>query len=224
MAIRVAAVEDDARYRSSLETLFHHAPGFVWAGSYGSAEEALTAAATLVAHGEAPLWDLLLMDLDLPEMGGVEATRQLKRLAPGVAIVVLTVFEDVDSILRAICAGADGYLLKRAPAHELLRQLEAIVNGGAPLTAGVARTILDLLRTESPRLREVPRGPAGPALTEREREVLQALVEGKSYKQVAEYLAVSLDTVRSHIRSIYRKLQVHSVAEAVGRALRERLV
>jgi DNA-binding NarL/FixJ family response regulator len=224
MPIRVAAIEDDARYRSSLETLFNHAPGFVWAGAYEAAEPALAAGASLVARGESPPWDLLLMDLDLPEMGGVEATREFKRLIPAVAIVVLTVFEDVDSILRAICAGADGYLLKRAPADELLRQLEAIVNGGAPLTAGVARTILDLLRADPPMLRDAPRGPAGPALTEREREVLQALVGGKSYKQVADHLAVRLDTVRSHIRSIYRKLQVHSVAEAVGRALRERLV
>jgi DNA-binding NarL/FixJ family response regulator len=224
MTIRIAAIEDDARYRSSLETLFHHAPGFAWAGAYGSAEAALLAGAAVAAREEPPPWDLLLMDLDLPDMGGVEATRQFKRMVPTVAIVVLTVFEDVDSILRAICAGADGYLLKRAPVNELLRQLEAIVNGGAPLTAGVARTILDLVRTDPPMLRELSRGPAAPALTDREREVLQGLVAGRSYKQVADHLAVSLDTVRSHIRSIYRKLQVHSVAEAVGRALRERLI
>lgn len=224
MAIRVGAIEDDARYRSSLETLFHHAPGFSWACAYETAETALAEAAVLAARDEQPPWDVLLMDLDLPEMGGVEATRQFKRMLPSVAIVVLTVFEDVDSILRAICAGADGYLLKRAPAHELVHQLEAIVNGGAPLTAGVARTILDLLRTDPPTLREVRPGPPGPALTDREREVLHALVSGKSYKQVADHLEVSIDTVRSHIRSIYRKLQVHSVAEAVGRALRERLI
>ena len=159
----------------------------------------------------------------LPErMHGVEVTRQLKQMLPGLQIVVLTVFEDVTSIVNAICAGADGYLLKRTSANELVHQLEGIVAGGAPLTAGVARTILDVVRTAPPTAGG-SRGEA-PSLTEREKDVLQGLVNGRSYKQVGDELGVSLDTVRSHIRSIYRKLQVHSVAEAVSRALRERLV
>lgn len=221
MTIRVCAIEDDARYRDSLSALFTHAPGFSWAGAYARPTEALEAAAVATARGDAPPWDVVLMDLDLPGMHGVEVTRRLKEMLPNLQIVVLTVFEDVTSIVNAICAGADGYLLKRTSANELLHQLEQIIAGGAPLTAGVARTILDVVRTGA-----APSGSRGeaPSLTDREKDVLQGLVNGRSYKQVGDELGVSLDTVRSHIRSIYRKLQVHSVAEAVSRALRERLV
>ena len=222
MTIRVCAIEDDARYRDSLAALFTHAPGFTWSGAYARPADALEAAAVSIARGETQPWDVVLMDLDLPGMHGVEVTRRLKAMLPNIQIVVLTVFEEVNSIVNAICAGADGYLLKRSSALELLHQLETIVAGGAPLTAGVARTILDVVRTAPP----VPQGQRGeaPSLTDREKDVLQGLVNGRSYKQVGDELGVSLDTVRSHIRSIYRKLQVHSVAEAVSRALRERLV
>ena len=222
MTIRVSAIEDDARYRESLAALFTHAPGFSWGGSFARPSDALEAVAVGIARGEEQPWDLMLMDLDLPGMHGVEVTRQLKQMLPGLQIVVLTVFEDVTSIVNAICAGADGYLLKRTSANELVHQLEGIVAGGAPLTAGVARTILEVVRTAPPTAGG-SRGEA-PSLTEREKDVLQGLVNGRSYKQVGDELGVSLDTVRSHIRSIYRKLQVHSVAEAVSRALRERLV
>jgi DNA-binding NarL/FixJ family response regulator len=230
--IRVVTVEDDPQYRSSLEVLFGHARDFELVGSFDSPAAAL--AQLDGVHGtdgpsaeadEEPPWQLVLMDVDLPGMDGIACTRRIKQRLPTAAVVVLTVFEERTTIVEAICAGADGYLLKRTPAAELLTQLRAIAAGGAPISAGVARTVLDLVRTLGP-------GQAGAGsdgaerfeLTERELEVLRCLVQGMSYKRTAQQLDISLDTVRSHIRSVYSKLQVHSVAEAVSRALRERIV
>jgi len=219
--VNVVIIEDDSRYRASLETLFRHAPGYRVLGCHGSATEAVRAAE---AVDGGPSWDLVLADIDLPGMNGIEATRRIKKLMPRTRVVVLTVFEEPATILEAICAGADGYLLKRTPPGELLEALESVAAGGAPLTAEVARTVLGLVRDANPGL-----APSSTArdedlrLTEREREVLRALVRGLAYKQVAAELEISIDTVRTHIRGVYRKLQVHSVAEAVSRAIRERL-
>jgi DNA-binding NarL/FixJ family response regulator len=230
-ALGVVVIEDDVLYRASLSMLLSHAPGFRLHAAYASAEEALEALAWPEA---AAGWDLALMDIDLPGISGVEATRRLKTRRPDGLVVVLTVFEEPGVILEAICAGADGYLLKRTAPEELLEQLRAVAGGGAPLTSGVARTVLQLVR--EPRESRDPRGAAtGPGatagrgaaeavrLTERERDVLRALVDGLAYKQVADRLGISIDTVRTHIRGIYGKLQVHSVAEAVVRAIREGL-
>jgi DNA-binding NarL/FixJ family response regulator len=221
MPLRVAVVEDDSRYRHSLEMLLERSDGFALAGSFTSAAPALEA----LERMPTPPWDLVLMDLDLPRMKGIEATRQVKTRAPQLPVVVLTVFEEPATILEAICAGADGYLLKKMPAPELLAQLRGIAAGGAPITARVARTVLNLLRAHPSAPDTAPgRSPDHLNLTDREQEVLQCLVRGLAYKQTADALGVSLDTVRTHIRAVYRKLQVHSVAEAVGRAIRDRLV
>lgn len=224
--LRVAVVEDDPRFRASMETLFSHAPGFRLAASFGSPLALVNEAEKAARSGSAPALDLVLMDLRLPGMDGIEATRRLKRLHPNLPVVVLTVFEEPATILDAICAGADGYLLKRTSAREMLDQLRTVTEGGAPLTSRVARSVLDLLRSEAPE-GPVARGRspriAGLELTERERDVLRCLVDGRSYKEVAARLGISAGTVCSHAKSIYRKLQVHNVAEAVSRAIRDRL-
>ncbi len=223
--LRVAIVEDDPRYRSSLEQLFGHAEGFRLAGSFASPPSALAAAErALKEHDDSP-WDIIVMDLEMPRMNGIEATRRLKTLLPGVKVVVLTVFEEPSAILEAICAGADGYLLKKARARELLDGFHAVAQGGSPLTSNVARKVLDIVRMIGPTAGMEP-GPAPTRLhlTEREQEVLRALVEGLSYKQIADALGIGLGTVRSHITAIYSKLQVHSVSEAVSRAVRQRLI
>ncbi|HZI92865.1 MAG TPA: response regulator transcription factor [Patescibacteria group bacterium] len=225
MPLRVVVVEDDARYRSSLEQLFAHAPGFSLAASFPAAVSAVREAEQAAGQGTVPGWDLAVMDIEMPVMNGIEATRRLKAAMPGLKVVVLTVFEQPATILEAICAGADGYMLKRSRANELLDGLRAVAEGGAPLTPNVARSLLDLVREV--RIEPSPEQGASPTrldLTEREQQVLRSLVEGLSYKQAADILGISLGTVRTHVTSVYRKLQVHSVAEAVPRALKERLV
>lgn len=228
--LNVVIVEDDARYRESLSFLLALDPRFRLRATHGSALTAIDAIDAGDASdppGTRPAWDLVLMDLDLPGLNGIEATRRVKKRLPAVLVVVLTVFEEPARILEAICAGADGYLLKRTPPRELLEQLGVVADGGAPLTAGVARTVLDLIRDRPGAPGRPETGaplPGGPALSQREREVLRGLVDGLAYKQVADHLDLSIDTVRTHVRGLYRKLQVHSVAEAVVRALRDGLV
>lgn len=227
MIIRTVAVEDDSRYRAGLEALLAHSGDFHLLESFPSADAALAALREHRRPDSERCWDLVLMDLELPGTDGISAIRAVKDLVPGVTVVVLTVFEESHTVLQAICAGADGYLAKRARPGEILDELRAVMSGGAPLSAGVARTVLNLLRREAAAERPGrPRRDAMPALdlTQREQDVLRCLVGGMAYKQVAAHLAISHDTVRSHVRSVYSKLQVHSVAEAVGRAIREGLV
>ena len=224
--LSVAIIEDNAHYRRSLEALFNHAPGFTCAASYGSAQAALDEIDRMIRFGTEPDWKMVLMDIDLPGLNGIEATRKLKERLPDIAVVMLTVFEEPATILEAITAGADGYLLKKTPAPEILSQLRMIASGGSPLTPDVARTVLALLRSKNGLLGGTSSStpPTKLDLTEREQQVLQCLVKGCGYKQTASALGISTDTVRTHIRGMYRKLQVHSVAEAVARAIREKMV
>lgn len=218
--VRVALVEDNMRYRQSIELLLAHTAGFTLARSVARADLLLAEAKT-----DGPRrWDLVLMDLELPGMSGIEATRRLKAIDPTLPVVVLTVFEEPATILDAIAAGVDGYLLKKSSAGELLTLLRSILGGGAPLTPAVARTLLDFVRGQPAAHADPRRGVGRLDLSEREQEVLRGLVRGLAYKQIADECGNSLDTVRTHVRNIYRKLQVHSVAQAVGRAIRERLV
>ena len=219
--VRVALVEDNARYRQSIELLFAHAPGFTLARSVGRAEVLLAEA----ERDRPRAWDLVLMDLELPGIDGIEATRRLKALDPGVPVVALTVFEEPATILEAIGAGIDGYLLKKSSVVELLTLLRSVLGGGAPLTPAVARTLLDVVRNQPAARADADQvKTARLDLSPREQDVLRGLVRGLGYKQIADADGTSLDTVRTHVRNIYRKLQVHSVAQAVGRAIRERLV
>ena len=219
--VRVALVEDNARYRQSIELLFAHAPGFTLARSVGRAEVLLAEA----ERNRPRAWDLVLMDLELPGIDGIEATRRLKALDPGVPVVALTVFEEPATILEAIGAGIDGYLLKKSSVVELLTLLRSVLGGGAPLTPAVARTLLDVVRNQPAARADADQvKTARLDLSPREQDVLRGLVRGLGYKQIADADGTSLDTVRTHVRNIYRKLQVHSVAQAVGRAIRERLV
>jgi DNA-binding NarL/FixJ family response regulator len=224
--VRVAIVEDDPRYRSTLERFLSTLPEFALTGSFGSSQAALQAAEKAKETGERAPWDLVLMDLELPGLSGLETIRRLKQHFPSLPAIVLTVFEDPATVLEAISAGADGYLTKRISAPELRSQLRSILQDGAPLTPGVARTVLNVVRQfHSPNIGpQTPSGPARLDLTGREQEVLKGLVRGMTYQQVANSLGISVETVRTHIRSIYGKLQVHSVAEAVSRAIRNRLV
>jgi DNA-binding NarL/FixJ family response regulator len=217
VTIRLVAVEDDRRYRASLETLFAHAPGFRLVESFASGDALLNRVVESAAPERRP-WDLALMDLELPGTDGITCTRTLKEQLPGITVVVVTVREDANDVLAAICAGADGYLTKRTPPGEILAELRSVMDGGSPLSAGVARTVLELLRGQS----RPPRARLD--LTEREQAVLRCLVNGRTYQEAGDDLGISIDTVRSHVRHVYGKLQVHTVAQAVSRAIRDGLV
>lgn len=226
--IRVAIVEDSPSYRESLVTLLGHARGFAVAETFGNAERMLSAARERAARGAPAGWDLVLMDIELPGQNGIEATRRLHAMWPDLPIVMLTVFEDSRAILEAISAGASGYVLKKATARELLDQLRRVIDGGAPLSPAVASTIISIVRrldaSPSPAGGRPQTNPTRLDLTPREQDVLRCLVQGSTYAQCGERLGVSEGTVRTHVRSIYRKLQVHSVAQAIRKALEEGLV
>jgi DNA-binding NarL/FixJ family response regulator len=220
--MQIVITEDDPRYRAGLAALFECEPDHDLVDVFESPPPLLAAARAARERCDTPPWDLALMDIEMPGMDGVEATRALKMLFPDLPIVMLTVFEEPETILQAICAGADGYLLKKTSPAELLEQIGAIVAGGSPLTPGVARTVLDLLREGGTTRSAAPLSPAV-NLAPRELAVLRHLARGLSYKQVAYAESISLDTVRTYVRRVYRKLQVHNVAEAVGHAIRSGL-
>lgn len=219
--IRTVVVEDDRRYRASLCTLVESEPGLALAGAFEDPVSLLDEAEAYRDRGERPPWDVVLMDIDLPRMDGIEGTRHLKVAVPGVAVVNLTVFDEPATVLRAICAGADGYLLKRTPPDELVEQVVAVTQGGSPLTPTVARTLLGFVRTE-PKAAAAPVVPLG--LSDREREVLQDLARGLVCKQIADERGISIHTVRTYLRRIYEKLRVDTIAEAVAVAIRSGLV
>lgn len=221
MRRRVAIVEDNRYYREGLELLLGNEADFEVTTCVDSAEPLLAIANRAARNAEPAPWSLVVMDIELPGASGIDATRELKSLFAALHVVVVTSFEEPGRILAAILAGADGYIVKRADLEEILDELRAVIAGGAPMTPGVARTVMSLLRDSTA---GGPALPHGGLLTDRELDVLRCLVKGASYKIVAADLGMSLDTVRTHVRSIYRKLQVHNVAEAVGKALKQRIV
>jgi len=221
--LRLATVEDDPRYRNGLAMLLRSLPGFVHAASFAAAEPLLEAVRKARELGLPMPWDVVLTDMGLPDADGVALTGEVKRLFPQMRVVVLTVFDEPARVLAAICAGADGYLLKSSSSEELVDQLDAVVRQNAPLSSALASTVLRLVRESQADRFGSPNLPRDLGLTQRQLSVLRGLVEGLSYREIGERMDISLDTVRSHIRQIYAALQVHSVAEAVGYALRHGL-
>jgi DNA-binding NarL/FixJ family response regulator len=205
-SIRVALVEDDASIRGALEIVLNGAPGFECVGAFASAEDAL-----VQLPPRKP--DVVLMDIQLPHMSGVECVRKLKEQHPEIQILMLTVFEDDELVFDSLAAGATGYLLKRTPPGEILEGIAEVHRGGSPMSSYIARKVVRSFQ-------KPPRG-AGTnlPLSEREREILGHLAKGYRYKEIADTLAISLDTVRTHLRRIYEKLHVHSRTEAVVKFL-----
>jgi DNA-binding NarL/FixJ family response regulator len=223
--MRVAIVEDDGPYRGAISALFELAGGFGPTSQFPCADDAIDAARR-ATPGVAP-WDLVLMDIEMPGIDGIAATAAMKSVLPDVPVVMLTAFEDPERILAAIRAGADGYLLKRSDPSDILEEVRSIAAGGSPLTPSVARSILAHLRAGPPPSSTASGGSeaaAGWNLSEREMDVLRKLVEGLAYKQIADALSVSIDTVRTHLRHVYRKMQVHSSGEAISRAIKSGVV
>jgi DNA-binding NarL/FixJ family response regulator len=207
----VAIVEDDRLIREGLATLIDGSDGYRCTGAFRSMEEAL-------AHPWKEIPGVVLVDIGLPGISGIEGLSLLRAKYPGVALLVLTVYEDDDRIFQALCAGADGYLLKKTPPARLLESLGEMIGGGAPMSPEIARRVLRLFRDGRP-ARKVPHD-----LTPHELRLLKLLVEGHNYQSAAAELGVSFSTINFHMQNIYGKLHVHSKSEAVAKALRQRLV
>ena len=209
--IDVAIIEDQSEVGEGLAILINGTAGFRCAGSFRTMEEALR----LIAND---LPSVILTDIGLPGMNGIEGIRILKQRHSNVPIVALTVNDDDEEIFNALCAGASGYLLKDTQPARLLECLREVIAGGAPMSPEVARRVIQLFRE----FRPPDRAPHH--LTPAETELLRLPVEGHNYKTAAAELGISINTVSFHLRNIYEKLQVHSKSEAVAKALRERLV
>lgn len=193
--ILVAVVEDDAGLRRSLEFLLSHSPGFQFVGACGSAEEALK---------QIPRWcpEVVLMDIHLPNRSGIECTVLLKQELPKLQVIMLTVYEDTDTIFKALRAGACGYLLKRSMPEEILEAITEVQHGGAPMTSEIARKVL--VAFQEP----VPASADTEGLSRREREIMELLLRGFANKEIAAQLFISVPTVKVHLRHIYEKLHV----------------
>jgi DNA-binding NarL/FixJ family response regulator len=208
--IKVAIVEDQREIREGLGQLINATPGYRCTGIYASMEEALEK----IPHN---LPDLVLSDIGLPGMDGINGIRILKERYPELLILMLTVYDDNERIFDAICAGACGYLLKKTPWPKLVEALKEAVDGGSPMSPEVARLVITLFRQIKP-----PK-ESQYELTPHETRLLRMLVEGHSYKTAAAELNVSVNTIKFHLRHIYDKLQVHTKSEAVAKALRHGL-
>ena len=209
--IQIAIVEDSRQIREGLRQLIDGSEGYRVTASFRSMEEALPQLA-----GGLP--DVMLVDIGLPGISGIEGIRQLRQLYPQLHLLVLTVYSDDERIFDAICAGACGYLLKKTQPARLLESITEVAGGGAPMSAEVARRVVELFRTIRPPER------ADYHLTPHEIRLLQLLVDGRNRKSAAAELGVSVHAVSFHLRQIYEKLQVHSRSEAVAKALRDRLI
>jgi DNA-binding NarL/FixJ family response regulator len=207
-ATKVIIVEDNHTIREGLALLLNSSPGLECPASYESCEDMLAEVETLLP-------DLILMDIGLPGMSGIEGIRKVRGVLPEVLVLMLTVYEDNEKIFEALCAGASGYLVKNTKPARLVEAIGEAVGGGSPMTASIARKVVGFFGS-SGKLEAVD----DVKITGREREILSELSRGSTYSQVGDALFISVDTVRYHIRNIYRKMQVHSQSEAVAKALR----
>jgi DNA-binding NarL/FixJ family response regulator len=207
MPIKVAIVDDDEGIRTSLAALIRRASAFRLAGDYPDAETALKEIPRHPPH-------VVLMDINLPGLNGVECVRQLKAALPAVQFLMLTVYEDSESLFASLKAGASGYLLKRTASSRLLDAIQDVYHGGAPMTPQLARRVVQFFAKPAVQESTVTR------LTPGEKEFLDQLAKGYAYKEIADRMKISIDTVRSYVRTVYEKLHVHSRTEAVVKYLR----
>ncbi len=211
MAVKVLIYDDNEALRLSMEALIREQPGFEMLASMPNAE-------TIEADLQQLKPDVVLMDIDMPVVNGVQAVRNIRALDKEIPVIMLTVFEDNENIFNAICAGASGYILKRYATEEIPLAIRDVLTGGAPMTGSVARKVLQMV----PQAKSSDQEKSD--LSKKEIEILQLLIKGYSYKMIAAEIGISIDTVRFHIKKIYDKLHVHSATEAVSKAIRDRLV
>ena len=207
MQIKVAIVDDDEGIRSSLSALIKRAKDFKLLGEFANGDTALKEIPKLGV-------DVVIMDINLPDVKGYDCVRHLKEKHPGIQFLMLTVYEDSDSLFNSLRAGASGYLLKRTASARLLEAIRDVYEGGSPMTPQLARRVVQFFSK--------PAGESTPLakLTVSEREFLDQLANGYAYKEIADRMNISIDTVRSYVRTVYEKLHVHSRTEAVVKYLR----
>lgn len=205
--ISVSIVEDEKNLCQSISTFLNGSPGFRCVSIYGSAEAALQ-------HLPKDQPDVVLMDINMPGMNGIECVRHLKAMIPKLQILMLTIYEDTDQIFNALAAGATGYLLKRLEPAELLQAIRDVYAGGSPMSNSIARKVVASFQ-QANRAGEQPN-----LLSAREQTVLDCLAQGLAYKQIGDQLGISINTIRTHLRHIYEKLHVQSRTEAVAKYLR----
>ncbi len=210
MAYKLVIFEDNARLRQSLEMLLNDDNIFKVVGVYPDCMNAVK----VIEDTDA---ELVVMDIDMPGMTGVEGVKAIKEVFPEVKIVMHTVFDDDTRIFESICAGADGYLLKKTAPLQLIQSLEEVMKGGAPMSPFVAQKVFQFFRQKPAKTEEFN-------LTHREKEVLELLVKGNSYKMIASICTISIDTVKRHLQNIYHKLHVSCGTEAVAKALQQKIV
>ncbi len=205
--IRVALVEDEPGVRANLASIIDNAPGFETCGIYA---DGLSALKGIPANPP----DVVLMDINLPGISGTECVGRLKGVVPSLPVLMLTVYDDSDQVFKSLMAGATGYLLKRTPKDKLLAAIDEIISGGAPMSRQIARSVVQFFQELKQAPVTVQRAPEIKSLTEREEQVLMHLSKGYAYKEIADRLNISFETVRTYVRSIYEKLHVHSRTEA----------
>ena len=210
MATNISIVEDNDKLRGTLAKVIDRADGFKCVSDYGSAEDALADLPKIKP-------DVVLMDINLPGMNGVECVRKLKIILPATQVMMLTVYEDTDNIFNALAAGASGYMLKRTPAKELLEAIHEVRRGGSPMTTHIARKVV--LSFQKSAAASAKTAGELSELSDREQQVLDLLAQGLIYKEIAEKLGISYETVHTYIRRIYEKLQVRTRTEAVAKFL-----
>ena len=204
--INVAIVEDHQEIRDSLALLINATEGYECSATYGDCESAITGI-------DENIPDVVLMDIGLPGMSGIEGIKIIKQKHPEVDFIVLSVHENDENVFESLCSGATGYLTKETPPAKIIEAIKEVFEGGSPMSTQIARMVVGSFKLQP-----------SPSLTQRETEVLSHLCEGESYKMIADSLFISEETVRRHIKSIYKKLEVHSKSEAVAKAIKDKLV
>ncbi|HMU41844.1 MAG TPA: response regulator transcription factor [Ignavibacteriaceae bacterium] len=211
--INVAIVEDNNTIRNGLAALINATDGYKCAAAYQNAE-------SFLAELKSKNFDVILMDIGLPGMNGIEAVKKAKFINAEVDILMLTIYEESEIIFEALCAGACGYLVKKTPPARLLEAIKDAHEGGSPMSSNIARKVISTFQAG----RSAANDEETAALSSREKEVLFQLAEGNNYQEIADALFISVDTIRHHIRNIYKKLHVHSQSEAVAKAIRKKII
>jgi DNA-binding NarL/FixJ family response regulator len=212
MAVKLLIYEDNDVMREGLSRMLTYGGGYELCGAFTNCSHVGEELAAFQP-------DVILMDIEMPETNGIAGIQRIRSVNTAVVIIVLTVFDDNKNVFDAICAGANGYLLKKSVPQKIFDAIQDALAGGSPMSASIASKVLKMLADTKPKS-----GANDYSLTAREKEILNSLVQGNSYKMIAVHLGISQDTVKTHLKRVYEKLQVHSQTEAVAKAINERIV